>query len=88
VSSPARTALDVNEGEAPVVQGVEEVADGDRDVASRSMARRATKRYPGLAGNHRWSSAEARACTVCVRIDDLMHGSAEKLVREMRQSIG
>jgi hypothetical protein len=81
-------ALDVNEGEAPVVQGVEEVADGDRDVAARSMARRATKRCPSLAGNHRWSSAEARACSVCVRIDDLMHGSAEKLVREMRRSIG
>jgi hypothetical protein len=78
-------AQDANEGESPVVQGVEEVADGDRDVAVKSMARRAMKRSPVLAGNHRWSSAEARACSVCIGVDDLMHGSAEKLVREMRQ---
>jgi hypothetical protein len=67
-----------------VVQGVEEVAYGDRDVAARSMARRATERCPGLAGNHRWSSTEAQASLVCIGFDDLKHGSAEKLVREMR----
>jgi hypothetical protein len=67
-----------------VVQGVEEVSYGDRDVAARSMARRATERCPGLAGNRRWSSTEAQASSVCVGFDDLKHGSAEKLVREMR----
>jgi hypothetical protein len=88
VAGDEAAAWDVNKGEAPVVQGVEEVADGDRDVAARSMARRVTKRCPDLARNHRWSSAEARACSVCVEFDDLMHGSSEKLVREMRRSIG
>jgi hypothetical protein len=83
--NPVRARRDANEGEASVVQGVEEVADGDRYFAARSMAGRATKRCPVLAGNRRWSSAEARACSVCVGIDDLMHGSVEKLVREMRQ---
>jgi hypothetical protein len=76
--------LESNDGVAPVVQGVEEVEDGDWDVAARSMARRATKRCPGLADNRRWSFAEARACSVCIGFDDLMHGSAERLVREMR----
>jgi hypothetical protein len=84
VTGDEAAARDANEGEAPVVQGVEEVADGDRDIAARSMARRAMKRCPGLAGNRRWSSAEAQACSVCIGFDDLMHGSAEKLVREMR----
>jgi hypothetical protein len=88
VASDEAAAWDVNEGEAPVVQGVEEVADGNRDVAERSMVRGATKRCPGLDGNRRWSSTEARASSDCIRFDDLMHGSAEKLVREMRQSIG
>jgi hypothetical protein len=70
-----------------VVQGVEEVADGDRDIAARLMARRPTKRYPGLAANRRWSSTEAQACSVCVGFDDLLHGSAEELVREMCRGI-
>jgi hypothetical protein len=78
-------ALESNDGVAPAVQGVEEVEDGDRIVAARSMARRSTRRCPGLAGNRRWSFAEARACSVCIEFDDLMHGSAEKPVREMRQ---
>jgi hypothetical protein len=78
----------MDDGEALVVQGVEEVADSDREISASSMARRATKRCPSLAGNRRWSSAEARACSVCVGFHDLMHGSAEKLVREMRRSIG
>jgi hypothetical protein len=84
VTGDEAAARGVNEGEAPVVQGDEEVEYGDRDVAARSMARRATKRCPGLAGNRRWSSVEARACSVCVGFDYLKHGSAEKLVREMR----
>jgi hypothetical protein len=33
----------MDDGEALVVQGVEEVADSDRDVSASSMARRATK---------------------------------------------
>jgi hypothetical protein len=84
VAGDEAAARDVNEGEAPVVQGIEEVVYGDRDVAARSIARRATKWCPGLAGNRRWSSAEVRACSVCVGFDYLKHRSAEKLVREMR----
>jgi hypothetical protein len=51
---------------------------------ARLMARRSTERSPGLVRNRRWSSAEAQACSVCVGFDDLKHGSAEKLVSEMR----
>jgi hypothetical protein len=66
----------MDDGEALVVQGVEEVADSDRDVSAGSMARRATQRCPSLAGNRRWSSAEAQACSVCVGFVDLKRGSA------------
>jgi hypothetical protein len=83
-----RAALEIVDDILPVVHIIEEVADGERDIEARSMERIATKRCPVLAGNRRRSSTGAQACSVCVGIDDLMHGSAAKLVREMHGRMG
>jgi hypothetical protein len=75
----------VIDGHAPAVQIDEEEADDVRGVTARLMARGATRGRPGLAGNHRRRFVCAQARSVHVGDGDLMHGSAEKPVREMRQ---
>jgi hypothetical protein len=75
----------VDDGEVLEVPGGDALDDGARGIMAEAITLAA---YTNACRSDDGKRLETRACTVCVRIDDLMHGSAEKLVREMRQSIG